>query len=360
VSCEFGFKNIQVNNQNANAFDVLVIGSGPAGTAAASICRKEGLRVMVVTQAAEPDEEASISPRPLESIHPGVTSLLQKIDAQGVEHLSAQANYNGIIASGIYTPLGSDEHGIWQGLHINRHLFNAQLLQRTSEHDVPIRFNETVEEFIKDGDRIVGIKTKSGDLYATCIIDASGKKAIAGKMLNFHRKFFSPPLLCWTGISGGITSFPFDAQVAHFIPGDDEWTWLAPQPPDRCAWTRLSMKGDKSMSPPEQLKDYPVLGEVHADNMRWRMFQPVCSEGIVLCGDAAGILDPAAGQGIFNALRSGIMAANSVISCIQQPTYEAFHLARYNSWFEEQFETKVNQLREYYLQHGLRGLTVEI
>jgi flavin-dependent dehydrogenase len=360
VSCEFGFKNILVNNQNANAFDVIVIGSGPAGTAAASVCRKEGLRVMVVTQAAKPEEVVSLSPGPLESIHPGVSSLLEKIDARGVEQLAALATYSGINANGIFTALGSDEHGIWEGMHIDRQVFNAQLLRKILELDVQIQFNETVEEFIKDGERIAGIKTKSGDFYATCITDASGKKSIAGKLLNFHRKYFSPPLLCWTGISGGITPFPFDSQVAHFIPGDDEWTWLAPQPPYRCAWTRLSMKGDKSLSPPELLKDYPVIGEVHADNMRWRMFQPVCREGIVLCGDAAGILDPAAGQGIFNALRSGIMAANTVISCIQQPTYEAFHLARYNNWFEEQFETKVNQLREYYLQHNLGGLTVEI
>ncbi len=347
-----------VNNQNANSFDVIVIGSGPAGTAAASICRNEGLHVIVVTQAPEPDESRPLSQGPLESIHPGVSSLLEKIDAQGVEHLAARATYNGINASGHYTPLGSDEHGIWQGLHIDRHVFNAQLLRKTMHHNVPIRFNETVEEFILAKERITGIKTQSGDLYATYIIDASGKKAIAGKKLNFHRKFFSPPLLCWTSMSGGITSYPFDPHVAYFIPGDDEWTWLAPQPPDRCAWTRLSIKSDRSLEPPDLLKDYPIIGEVHADNMRWRMFQPVCREGIVLCGDAAGILDPAAGQGIFNALWSGTMAAISVVSCLQQPDAEAFHLAHYNQWYSEHFESKVKQLREYYIAQGLTGLTV--
>ncbi len=347
-----------VNNQNANAFDVIVIGSGPAGTAAASICRKSGLHVMLVTQASIPDELVSLSPGPLESIHPGVSSLLEKIDAQGAEQRAARATYHGISASGTYTSLGHDENGNWEGLHIDRQIFNEQLLRKTMDQDVPILFNETVEEFIQDAERITGIKTKSGDLYANYIIDASGKKAIAGKKLNLQRTFFSPPLLCWTGITGEITTFPFDPQVAYFIPGDDEWTWLAPQPPDRCAWTRLSMKGDKSLSPPELLKDYPVIGEVYAENMRWRMFQPVCREGIVLCGDAAGILDPAAGQGIFNALWSGTMAAISVVSCIQQPEAEAFHLAHYNQWYTEHFESKAKQLREYYIAQGLSGLTI--
>lgn len=346
-----------MNNQNANAYDVIVIGSGPAGIATALICRKVGLRVIVVTQADEPDAEAASIPGPLESIHPGVSSLLEKIDAIGAEHRAARSTYHGINANGTYTALGHDEEGSWEGMHIDRQLFNAQLLQKTMDHDVTILFNETVEEFIQDEDRITGLKTKSGNLFATYIIDASGKKAIAGKKLNFHRKFFSPPLLCWTGISGGITTYPFDPQVAYFIPGDDEWTWLAPHPPDRCAWTRLSMKGDKSLDPPDQLKDYPVIGEVHAANLRWRMFQPVCKEGIVLCGDAAGILDPAAGQGIFNALWSGMMAANAVIACIQGPAYEAFHLARYNQWYTEHFESKVKQLQEYYIAQGLTGLT---
>ena len=228
MSCEFGFKNILVNNQNANAYDVIVIGSGPAGTAAASICRNKGLHVIVVTQASEPDESRPLSQGPLESIHPGVSSLLEKIGAQGAEQRAARATYHGISASGTYTSLGRDENGIWEGLHIDRQIFNAQLLRKTMEQDVPILFNETVEEFIQDGERITGIKTKSGDLYATYIIDASGKKAIAGKKLNLHRKFFSPPLLCWTGISGGIVSYPFDPHVAYFMPGDDEWTWLAP------------------------------------------------------------------------------------------------------------------------------------
>lgn len=338
--------------------EVIVIGSGPAGCAAAAICHNAGLKVLMITQATKPVEVAPLSPGPLESIHPGVSSLLEKIGAQGVEHLAARATYNGINANGNYTSLGGDENGNWQGLHIDRQVFNAQLLRKTMDHEVPIHFNETVEEFITNQERITGIKTNSGELYATYIIDASGKKSIAGKKLNLNRKFFSPPLLCWTGISGGITSYPFDPHTAYFIPGLDEWTWLAPQPPDRCSWTRLSMKGEKSLSTPDVLKDYPVIGEVLADNMRWRMYQPMCREGIVLCGDAAGILDPAAGQGIFNALGSGIMAANAVVSCLQQPDYEAFHLAHYNQWYVEHFESKVSQLREYYIAQGLTGLTL--
>jgi flavin-dependent dehydrogenase len=52
-----------------------------------------------------------------------------------------------------------------------------------------------------------------------------------------------------------------------------------------------------------------------ASDVQWRIFRPVCKEGLLLAGDAAAIIDPAAGQGIFNAMTSGIMAAHTVRKC---------------------------------------------
>ncbi len=340
----------KVKKENTTSTDVIVIGSGPAGCAAASTCLKAGLNVILITQEQELIENKTNAPESLESIHPGVTSLLAKIGAAGAELKATCAMYSGIQTGSTYTPLGEDQDGIWQGFHIHRQIFNEELLRKTRDQGVIVRLNEHVEDFIQEDQRVIGIKTSSGESHAKYIIDASGKKAIAGKKLKLKRKFFSAPLICWTGISGDIETYPFDPHVAHFIPGSQGWTWLAPQLPHRCAWTRLSIKGEKPLFPPDELKDYPVIGNIQMGNMRWRMYYPVCKEGIVLCGDAAGILDPAAGQGILNALWSGIVAADAVVSCVTQPQTEAFHLAYFNDWFVQQFESKVHQLRGYYAE----------
>ncbi len=343
-----------MTNAGLPVSDVIVIGSGPAGCAAAATCARNGLKVMIVTPETEQSEWTVSTPAPLESIHPGVSSLLLKIGAAGAEEAATLSTYAGIYTGHTYAPLGQDENGIWEGRHINREIFNWQLLHRIQKSGVSVLFNEKVEDFILEKEKVVGIKTGSQEWYAKYIIDASGNKAIAGKKLKWKRQFFSPPLVCWTGISKWVEPFPFDQNAAHFIPGQQGWTWLAPQPPDYCAWTRLSLKGERTFLPPEEIKDWVSVGKVEVANMRWRMYRPVCSEGIVLCGDAAGILDPAAGQGIFNALWSGIIAGNTIISCLQQPDLASFHLAYYDDWFVQQFEGKVRQLADYYREQGIK------
>lgn len=309
--------------------------------------------MLIVTDEVEQIEITDPTPQVLESIHPGVSSLLEKIGLGGAEVKATQALYSGIHAGDSYAPLGEDSSGIWKGLHINRQIFNAQLLDRVVDSGVSVLYDEKVDNFISQNDRVTGVSIGTKELHAKYIIDASGKKAIAGKKLNFRRRFFSPPLICWTGISEYQGTFPFDEHTAHFIPGKKGWTWLAPQPPHYCAWTRLSLAGEKLLLQPDELKDFATVGKIHFANMRWRMYRPVCREGVILCGDAAGILDPAAGQGIFNALWSGVQAANTVVACLHQTNAEAFHLAAYDNWFVGQFEEKATRLKAYYMEHGI-------
>jgi flavin-dependent dehydrogenase len=334
-----------------DTFDVIIIGSGPAGVAAAITCVKAGLKTALFTNAKFQETKSAL--KPSESIHPGVESLLKRLDADKAIAVSIRGTYDGITVNGEHSPLGADESGIWLGFHIDRNLFDIALLETARKQGVIIH-EGTVREILQENNRVTGVGISTGKHYSKYIIDASGQKRIGGKKLKFKERFYSPAFVVWTGVAENLRSHFFDLAKTEFIPSENGWSWLAPELPDRCTWTRLSLKGEKEFLQPEILNKFGSSENVFTSNRRWRAFRPLVKEGIVLCGDAAGILDPAAGQGIVNALWSGMKAAECVKDCISNSAMESFYLAQYDHWFIDQYEEKVAQLKAYYNELGIR------
>jgi flavin-dependent dehydrogenase len=337
--------------------DVIIIGAGPAGCAAAITCSNAGLSTLIITNRNEQEIPVTNEPQPSESIHPGVESLLTKINAAHAIKLAETGIYEGVQTGNQFSPLGSSaEEGTWYGTHINRNVFDATLLQTALQQGVSILWNDAVRSFIHQQDWVAGVITASGtEIPAKYVIDASGYKRIAGKKLHFKEIFFSPPLVAWTGISkvSDPASPIFQNAFTKFIPSPTGWAWLAPEPPNYCTWTRLASKGKQTFLPPAELKQFEQTGAVKIYNRRWSIFRPVCKEGIILCGDAAAIIDPAAGQGILNALLTGIESAKTVILCMLNPDEEASYLIHYDNWLLKLYTDKVEKLKNYYVENGI-------
>ena len=111
--------------------DVVVVGGGPAGGAAAIACAARGLRVVLLQRdAAELD-------RPGETLHPGVEPLLAQL---GVADRLAEVT--GARPAGIwiewggprrFEPYGEDADGPWRGFQVSRAAFDTLLLERARE-----------------------------------------------------------------------------------------------------------------------------------------------------------------------------------------------------------------------------------
>lgn len=335
---------------------ITIIGSGPSGCTAAIICAQAGLNTTLITKNVQPPNGVidKIKNTALESIDPACNKLITEIFGLAAITAAVRAPYDGIQTGNKYVAI--DEEGDWHGYHINRDVLDAQLLNAAAWAGVSIIANESVQELIQENNWVTGVKTFSGKIIPSAyVIDASGHKRLAGKKLKFKEKFFSPPLVSWTGVSTRIIDKEdfFTKGVAQFIPDKNGWTWLAPELPDRCTWTRLAKKGLHDILPPPELSECPLEGKIEVANMRWRIFRPLCKEGLLLCGDAAGILDPAAGQGVRNAILSGKAAAQTVIACLHTPEEESVYLAEYDNWFVQQYEEKAELLRRYYSEHGI-------
>ncbi len=331
--------------------DVTVIGDGIAGIAAALYCLQQGLKTIVVG-------EKRIKPNnTVESIHPGVITLLDHLKISSDFQQAKLGTYTFISNGKLRKSLNPYTEEIWNGFHISKEHFTSHLKIEAKKQQVPI-LQQTVENVITEEGKIVGVKTKSGsEIFSKYIIDASGSKRIVGRKMNFREKYYSPALVAWTGVSFASSCDFQESQHAYFIPKKDGWTWIAQLENKSFYWTKLSSKMNANFSVPTELsKSYETTISKVA-NMRWRIFRPLCIEGGILCGDAASLIDPAAGQGILNALSSGIKAAQTAAACIRNPMFENVILTEYDSWCFNQFEQKANRLKEYYKTEGIDVLT---
>lgn len=69
--------------------DVVIVGGGPAGSAAAIACAGTGLNVVLVERAAFPREA------PGETLHPGVESLLERLGVAGAVRAAGFLRHEG-------------------------------------------------------------------------------------------------------------------------------------------------------------------------------------------------------------------------------------------------------------------------
>jgi len=334
--------------------DVIVIGDGIAGIAAALFCLQQGLKTLLI---GESNRKTKAKDDTVESIHHGVQSLLSHLKIN-VDFSSAKLGTYCFISNGIVRKsLNPYTEDIWQGFHVSKAKFINYLQMEAQKQNLFI-MQETAENVIVENGRIVGVKTKSGiNVYSKYSIDGSGRKRIIGKKMKFYEKLYSPTLVAWTGISFTSECDFKDSQNAYFIPNKNGWTWIAQLENKSFYWTKLSSKKKADFSVPIELSKSHETIISKVANMRWRIFRPSCIEGGILCGDAACLIDPAAGQGILSALSSGIKAGQTAVACIKNQPLENLILAEYDSWCLNQFEQKVNQLQEYYKSEGINVMS---
>lgn len=329
--------------------DVIILGSGPAGVAAAITCCRAGLSVAVVTKQTT---NAPVAPAPVQSIHPGVVSLLQQLALDQTLAESTRSRFDRIQVNGKENHLAPSQEAPWYGHHIDRELWDQALLQHLNQLPIHVLQDTRIPQVTRGSDNAFQVATDQNPaLTSDYLIDASGARRLSRHLLQLEEVFLTAPMTCWTGRARSLNEYPLNTQFSMQETG---WTWLATEDCHVVTWNTLQQVAGNSFQHP--LPQWEQLGNPHAYNVRWRVFRPVCDQQVLLCGDAAGMLDPAAGQGILNALLSGMQAGQCLAACQKEPEMEAWHFAMYDQWFIEQYEQKVSDLAAYYKAAGINIL----
>jgi flavin-dependent dehydrogenase len=335
-----------VNANSPDAFDVAIVGAGPAGSAAAIWCARHGLQVVVLERQAFPRH------RPGETLPPGVEPLFTQLGVTGavaaadfVRHAGTWVTWNGPRR---FEPFGSDERGPWLGFQAPRERLDSILLEATIAAGTRVRQPLRVLRPIIDRGEVTGVMTANGPIQAHWTIDAGGGTHWLARQLELPIREASPRLTARYGYLEG--ECPARDDAPEIVADATGWTWSARVAPGRYHWTRLSWRTDdpaRDLTPPE-LRHLAPSGHIRGADVTWRMVSPPAGPGFFCIGDAAAVLDPTASHGVLKAIMSGMMAAHVILRVHAGEATPAAAAKTYTAWLREWFAADTKELRRFY------------
>ena len=312
--------------------DIIIIGAGPAGCAAAIRARQAGLRVLIF--------EATASPRmaPGETLHPGVEPLLTQL---GVREKLINAGFRR--HRGVWLERGSERSflsygeavdGPWLGFQAERQTLHRILQQAAVDRGVTLLRNARPETLLVDGCRVIGVEAAYNRYHAPWTVDATGRCAWLARNLRLPVKIRSPRL--------GIR-FGWNKEEPAYLNGQpsfafrhDGWNWQAPLGGNQTAWVELRIKDSERAV---------TAGTDHS----WQVRPHCAGPGYFLLGDAAASLDPSSSHGVLRALMSGIFFGHLIENCRRTGIREEYIAEAYRTWLCTQFEQDETRLRQLYI-----------
>src|SRR4051812_1218708 len=218
--------------------DVLIIGAGPAGSAASAILAENGHRVLTLEREKFPRYHIGESLIPF-TFHPlKRLGLLEKMRSSAfVKKYSVQfVSPNGRASQPFYFFDRYDRETVAQTWQVLRSEFDEMVMAHARAKGATVLEEVTVKELLKEDGRVTGARAQLKDgqvkeFRAKITIDCSGKEAFAAGRNNWRvRDPYLNKVAVWTYYKGAKRDPGIDegATTVAYVP-EKGWFWYIPQ-----------------------------------------------------------------------------------------------------------------------------------
>ncbi|MBI5387963.1 MAG: tryptophan 7-halogenase [Verrucomicrobia bacterium] len=338
--------------------DTLIIGGGPAGCAAATILAEHGHRVLVLEREKFPRYHIGESLIPFTYQPMERLGLIPKMKSSAfVKKYSVRfISPDGRASQPFYFFDRYDRETVAQTWQVLRSEFDQMLLDHARARGVTVREETIVKELLRDNGRVVGVRaeSKSGrvqDYFAPITLDCSGKEAFTAVRQGWRMK--DPKLnkvAVWTYYRGSKREPGLDeGQTTVAMVPEKGWFWHIPQHNDMVSvgvvaegkyLTRDGIKSPEAIFKREigqnvWIQDHLTVGEQvgpHFITSEYTHHARYCyADGLLLVGDAFAFLDPVFSSGLMLALKSGVLAGDTVHEALVDQDFSAERFADYGA-----------------------------
>jgi FADH2-dependent halogenase len=336
----------------ANEFDTIVIGCGPGGSSAATFLARTGKRVLVLEKEIFPRFHIGESLLPSNHALFREMGVLPKLEAAGfLRKLGAFFELsNGSVGNRVVFGEGRFNREP-EAIHVERSRFDHVLLKHARETGADVREGWSVQRFTTDAG---GVTVQAGapdkqihSFRASFLIDASGRGNLTGNLEGLRVIHPQHNKLAVFGHFANVGLPPIEERVDTIIVRlPNKWFWIIPLSAEK---TSVGMVIDKEefasfKGTPEEVF-YHWVETSSAVKERMAGARPVntiqttsdfsyynrrlVGDRLLRVGDAAGFMDPIFSAGVFLAMWSGKLAAETVVESLQHGTTGGRRFAKY-------------------------------
>jgi flavin-dependent dehydrogenase len=324
------------------AFDVAIIGGGPAGSSAGTLLAKAGRRVVIFEKEKFPRFSVG------ESTLPATLNILERMGVrEKIDQGGFLIKYGGEVVSAcgqrvrfyFRNGLNAKRPTAYQVL---RSEFDRILLDHAAETGCDVRQQTPVNSFEFDDDGVT-LYSENGinGVRAKYVIDCSGRKCLIGNRFQLKRPFPHLRKFSLYAYYDDVRREDGpDGTLTRMVRTKDSWFWMIPLSGNTTS-IGVVMDTEKfrsmKMSPEGALAhciaEQPVVNEwmekarrvtdVYATGDFSYRNKQLFGNRWLLAGDAAGFIDPVFSSGVYLALLSGEQAADALNLVLDRPQNRA-------------------------------------